>query len=148
MCMVFIKQRIYILTVCSAISISVVVRIFDVDVDVGMLYLVDLAGCHKRRKTNVSETQLKECQQVNVTLAALQDTLQQIKRKSKLLPIRNSKLTMLVNSAFGQFVLFFFSFKTFPTEFKGFSHFSKNCLDFKIFYRYLFYERKCSKLSF
>jgi kinesin family protein C2/C3 len=67
----------------------------------GSLFLVDLAGCERVRKSHVEGDQLKEAGFINKSLSALGNVMEALDRKASHVPYRDSKLTYLLQDALG-----------------------------------------------
>jgi hypothetical protein len=68
----------------------------------GTLNLVDLAGSERQSKTGAKGTQLKEANNINLSLSALGNVISAlVAGKSKHIPYRDSKLTRLLQSSLG-----------------------------------------------
>ncbi|KAL0212764.1 hypothetical protein RCL1_006390 [Eukaryota sp. TZLM3-RCL] len=65
------------------------------------LYLVDLAGSERVSMSGASGAQLKEAGDINKSLSALSNVINQIVDKSKHVSFRSTKLTHLLSSALG-----------------------------------------------
>jgi len=67
----------------------------------GTLFLVDLAGCERVRKSHVDGEQLKEAGFINKSLSALGNVMEALDRKASHVPYRDSKLTYLLQDSLG-----------------------------------------------
>ena len=67
----------------------------------GSLYLIDLAGSERVRKSEVEGQALKEAQHINKSLSALGNVMEALDRKASHVPYRDSKLTHLLTNSLG-----------------------------------------------
>lgn len=67
----------------------------------GRLYLADLAGSERVQKTATEGLRFRETQYINRSLAALGDVMEALEKKAAYVPYRNSKLTHILQDAFG-----------------------------------------------
>lgn len=68
----------------------------------GKLNLVDLAGSERQKKTNATGDRLKEAKSINLSLTNLGSVISAlVDGKSKHIPYRNSKLTLLLEDSLG-----------------------------------------------
>ena len=67
----------------------------------GTLYMIDLAGSERVRKSEVQGQSLKEAQHINRSLSALGNVMEALDRKSSHVPYRDSKLTHLLQNSLG-----------------------------------------------
>ena len=68
---------------------------------IGNLYLIDLAGSERVRRSEVDGEHLKEAGHINKSLSALGNVFEALDRKAKHVPYRDSKLTYLLQDALG-----------------------------------------------
>eukprot|EP00122_Pirum_gemmata_P017354 Pgem_evm1s16246 len=68
----------------------------------GCLYLCDLAGSERIKKSNVENERLKETQNINKSLSALTDVFRQLHEKTDHVRFRDSKLTTILQPCFTQ----------------------------------------------
>ncbi|GAX76596.1 hypothetical protein CEUSTIGMA_g4042.t1 [Chlamydomonas eustigma] len=61
--------------------------------------LVDLAGCERVDKSEVTGQALKEAQSINKSLSALGDVIAALQKKNTHIPFRNSKLTQVLTDS-------------------------------------------------
>eukprot|EP00562_Extubocellulus_spinifer_P020182 CAMPEP_0178588094 /NCGR_PEP_ID=MMETSP0697-20121206/26830_1 /TAXON_ID=265572 /ORGANISM="Extubocellulus spinifer, Strain CCMP396" /LENGTH=1481 /DNA_ID=CAMNT_0020224381 /DNA_START=164 /DNA_END=4609 /DNA_ORIENTATION=+ len=73
----------------------------DQPLQTGNLYLIDLAGSERVRKSEVEGEQLKEAGHINKSLSALGNVMEALDRKAKHVPYRDSKLTYLLQDSLG-----------------------------------------------
>ncbi|CAI8041548.1 Kinesin-like protein KIF3A [Geodia barretti] len=92
----------------SHVVFSVTVERSDVGPDgephvrMGKLNLVDLAGSERQSKTGAEGERLKESMKINLSLMMLGNVISQlVDGKSKHIPYRNSKLTLLLQDSLG-----------------------------------------------
>eukprot|EP00930_Biecheleria_cincta_P002782 TRINITY_DN103780_c0_g1_i1.p1 TRINITY_DN103780_c0_g1~~TRINITY_DN103780_c0_g1_i1.p1 ORF type:complete len:1405 (-),score=286.18 TRINITY_DN103780_c0_g1_i1:262-4416(-) len=67
----------------------------------GKITLCDLAGSERPKKSEVTGDALKEAIEINKSLTALGDVIEALTKGSKVVPYRNSKLTMLMQDSLG-----------------------------------------------
>merc|ERR1711988_1942445 len=67
----------------------------------GKITLCDLAGSERPKKSEVTGDALKEAIEINKSLTALDDVIEALTKGSKVVPYRNSKLTMLMQDSLG-----------------------------------------------
>lgn len=71
----------------------------------GNLHLVDLAGSERVDRSEVTGDRLKEAQHINKSLSALGDVIFALSKKNPHVPYRNSKLTQVLQSSLGIYLL-------------------------------------------
>lgn len=67
----------------------------------GKLNLVDLAGSERQKKTGAEGDRLKEAIKINLSLSALGNVINALVEKSRHVPYRDSKLTLLLEDSLG-----------------------------------------------
>merc|ERR1712217_941959 len=67
----------------------------------GKILLCDLAGSERLKKSQVTEEAQKEAIQINKSLTALGDVIENLTKSSKVIPYRNHKLTQLMQDSLG-----------------------------------------------
>lgn len=83
------------------LNVRVTCGMKDQPMQTGNLYLIDLAGSERVRKSEVVGEQLKEAGHINKSLAALGNVMEALDRKAKHVPFRDSKLTYLLQDSLG-----------------------------------------------
>ena len=83
------------------LNVKVTCGIKDQPMQTGNLYLIDLAGSERVRRSEVVGEQLKEAGHINKSLAALGNVMEALDRKAKHVPYRDSKLTYLLQDSLG-----------------------------------------------
>lgn len=71
----------------------------------GNLHLVDLAGSERVDRSEATGDRLREAQHINKSLSALGDVIFALAQKSPHVPYRNSKLTQVLQSSLGNYLL-------------------------------------------
>ena len=67
----------------------------------GKLNLVDLAGSERQSKTKATGQRLKEAQAINKSLSSLGNVIHALSHGEKVIPYRDSKLTMVMSDSLG-----------------------------------------------
>merc|ERR1719183_882268 len=67
----------------------------------GKITIVDLAGCERLGKSQVTGDAQKEAIEINKSLTALGDVMMAITSRAKMIPYRNHKLTQLMQDSLG-----------------------------------------------
>mmetsp|Transcript_57441 Transcript_57441/g.136550 ORF Transcript_57441/g.136550 Transcript_57441/m.136550 type:complete len:1127 (-) Transcript_57441:69-3449(-) len=67
----------------------------------GKILMCDLAGSERLKKSEVTGDQQKEAIEINKSLTALGDVIEQLTKNSKNIPYRNHKLTQVMQDALG-----------------------------------------------
>src|SRR6218665_2274371 len=74
----------------------------DICCVVGRVNLIDVAGSERIEKTGVDAARFKEAQSINKSLTCLGDVLYALLARQTHVPFRSSKLTHLLQDAFGE----------------------------------------------